>query len=282
MKTKMVILLLCCRLFCAGQDKSHLPNLTFQLNLNPVPITEISGADTSFRNALSVAPAIDFRSKSGLGILYSPSFVTSGSKAGIYLHTVTAGYEKYGGKNFDLALNYSHYFFTHSTSVPYSPISNELYLYFAYSKTWLRPTIAFSYGFGRDSSESAVNDLALAGGLSHIFKWTDKGPFPDMELTPSVLMNLGTNKYFSFLNVSKYISHSHNFTKVVKKGGKNSQARTDSSSPFSVNNIEFNLEGSLEMGRFTARPTGSIFLPVGSDTDNAVYGYWQLTLQYRL
>src|SRR5689334_21579367 len=85
-----------------SQDSTKSGGISIGLNFSGVPITTISGADTSYINALSVSPSIGLRSKSGWGVAYSPSFVTSGNRPGVYMHNLTAGYERYGGKSFDL------------------------------------------------------------------------------------------------------------------------------------------------------------------------------------
>jgi hypothetical protein len=103
-----------------------------------------------------------------------------------------------------------------------------------------------------------------------------------IEITPSVLLNAGTNGFFSFLNVSNYISHSHNFARYVKKGGKRKgrNNKTTTTTSLELSNLELNLETNFEIGSFSIHPSGSFFLPVSSGTDNAVYGCAQVSLQY--
>jgi hypothetical protein len=251
------------------------------LNFSGVPVVIISGSDTSYQNALSISPSFDLRSKSGWGVVYSPSVITSGNKHGIYMHALSAGYEQDGKKSFDLAFNYTHYFFTNNTSVPYSPINNEIDFSAAFTKTWLKPSFATSIGFGKDSANVPAHDIAIAAGFSHGFSWEDKGIFSLIEATPSVLLNAGTNGFFSFLNVSNYISHSHNFAKYVKNGGKRKgRNNTSSTTSLELSNLELNLETNFEIGSFSIHPSGSFFLPVSSGTDNALYDCAQISLQY--
>ena len=233
--------------------------------------------DTSYKNALSISPSIGLRSKGGWSIAYSPSFVTSGNRSGIYMHNLTAGFERYGSKSFDLDFHYSHFFFTNKTSVPYSPLTNEVYFSIAYAKAWIKPVLSASFGFGKDSNNVSANDIELAGGIAHEMSWEKQGIFSQIEVNPSVLLNAGTNGYFSFLQVSQYFSHSHNFSKYVKKGGKRKGAATNS---FELSNLEFNLETNFEMGSFSIRPSGSIVLPLSSGTDNSMYAYGEISIQY--
>ena len=111
-------------------------------------------------------------------------------------------------------------------------------------------------------------------------------------MTPSVLLNAGTNEYFSFLKLSKYISHSNNYKSIVKnphasnKGRGNSgrstttTTSTSTSTPsqtISVNNIEVNLESTVEHGSISVRPAASIYVPVSS---SKLSGYWELNFSY--
>jgi hypothetical protein len=240
-------------------------------------VKSISGADTSYQNALSVSPVIDFRTSQGWGINYTPSIVTSGQRSGIYKHSFSLGYEQYGRKNHDLVFDYTHNFFTNKTSVPYSPLSNELFFLFASSASWVRPVIAAGAGFGKDNNNQSAFDIGLTGGISHAIKWTAADESSSFELTPAVLLNAGTNAYFSFLRVSKYIGRSHRYIKIVKKRGKSTSI---SSSSFELSNIELNLDSAIEFGGFSLRPGGSVFIPLAAGTGNSLFGYGELALQY--
>ena len=278
--------MLTCAAALHAQDKDQKNNNSISIDFASVPIMTTSGIDTSFQNALSVTPILDLRTKSGWGISYAPSFVTSGAHPGIYMHTVSAGYERYGEKNLNIAFGYNHFFFTGQTGVPYSPLNNEISFYLNYTHGALQPVLAASVGFGTDTSggvSSAAHDIALVAGFNHHFTWENKGLFSSVELTPSILANIGTDGYFSFLSNSKYLSHSHQFINFVKKGkgssGRRGRNNTASLPSFSLTNIEGNLEGEIEMGSFTARPSGSLFIP-SNGSDNTIYGYAQLTIQF--
>ncbi|GAC1482515.1 MAG: hypothetical protein NVS1B13_05890 [Flavisolibacter sp.] len=265
-----------------SQDSTKNGSSSISINFSGVPVQQISGIDTSFKNDLSISPVLDLRTNSGWGVSYSPSIVTSAVKSGLYMHSITAGYEQYGKHNMDLVFNYNHYIFTNKTSVPFSPINNELFFSIAYSKNWIKPVFSLSYGFGKDSANVAVHDIGLVAGLSHGFNWEDKGIFSNIDITPSILLNAGTNGYFSFLHASKYLSRSSNFARYVKKGGGGSgrKRQTSTSPSFDLSNIELNMETSFEMGSFSINPSGSLFFPMSSGTDNSTYGYAQVSLKY--
>ncbi|MDE3235797.1 MAG: hypothetical protein KGO81_07575 [Bacteroidota bacterium] len=277
---------------------------SISLNFEPVPVYSISGTDTSFVNSMAVGPVFSIRNKNGIGISYSPKFVTGGPTPGIFMHAVTAGVEQYDKQKFDYTFEYSHYFFTKNSSVPYSPLTNEIYTSLTYKKTWLRPSFSAGIGFGKDT-ENAVNnsayDIGVSAGVSHPFSWEKNKT--SYTISPSVALDAGTNQYFSLLSITKYVGRSKKFTQIVKnskaasalsRGRRNGSGSSTSSSSstttsttststkekFNLNNIELGLESSVELGSFTIRPTGNLYLPVGSYAGTGIIGYWQVVLEY--
>lgn len=272
-----------------SQDSTRQKITSVGIVFSSVPVQQISGTDTSFGSALSFSPVLEWRAKNGWGLSYSPSLVSSAGNTGIYLHTISAGYERYGSGKMDIAFSYSHFFFTSATTVPYSPLNNDMSLYLNYTRSWLQPLVAASFGIGKDTTvlpSSFAHDLSIAFGFNHGFSWQDKGIFSSMEITPSILVNAGTNGYFSFLSASKYLSQSSHFIKMVKKqnkgkgSGKKQKASDLPSAPFALSNVEGGLEANLEIGSFTIRPGASVILPLGSGGDEQPYTYGQVSLQW--
>ena len=270
-----------------AQDTIQKWNYSIGANFTSVPIIQTSGSDTTYQNSLSIAPAFSIRNRSGIGIIYSPAFVTGGPNSGIYMHKITAGFEQYDKKKFDLVAEYSHFFFTNNTNIPSTPITNEISLGGTYKPSVIRPKLYADIGFGTNktsSSASTAYDIAFSAGMSHSFGW--KAGDVALNATPSLLLNAGTNEYFSFLKVSKYISHSKSFNKVISNSHSrnrrniiNQTTSTETSKQqLSINYIELNLESSLETGSFSLRPAGSLFFPTSSGL--SVDGYWELTLTY--
>ena len=258
------------------QESSKIKSSFIGLRVSTVPVTVIAESDTSYENALSLNPVFDLRTKSGWGITYSPSVVVSGHESGLYMHSLSGGYEQYGRKSFDLAANYTRYFFTNNTSVPYSAVSNEIYFFAAYNKTWMVPMIASSIGFGKASDGQYVHEIGLVGGVSHDFNWEKNRIFTLIELDPSLLINAATNGYFSFLQTSRYISNSHHFTSYVKNKGKGK----GSTPSIEFSNLELNLESDFEKGPFSIHPAASAFIPFAGSSDHSFYGYEEITLKY--
>nr|MBC7611496.1 hypothetical protein [Pseudopedobacter sp.] len=300
MKKNILILFLLISPFYKSyaQDSTKTSKFHFYagLNLTTVPTLNISGIDTSFVNSLSIGPSLTI-SYHGFSVIYSPKFVTGGSNSGIYMHAITAGYAQYDKPNVDFALEYTHMFFTNNASVPYSPLNNEIYTGIAFKKFWIRPEISAGLGFGNTKATStstagSAYDFGLSTGIGHSFEWDNGGV--SYNVLPSVLLNGGTNQYFSYLKISKYIGSNKNFGNFTKKGtganrgnGKKTVGGTSTStSPtttgeaFSISNVEVNLEASAEIGSFTVRPTVSLYVPVGTAGGSGITTFWQLALQY--
>src|SRR6185312_3363508 len=276
-----------------GQQDSKAWQASVEVNLSSSPTLHFSGTDTTTQKSLSIAPSFSFRSPGGFGIVYSPYFTAGGSNPGIFMHMVTIGIEQYNKKNYQLVVDYNHFFFTGNTSIPSTPITNELVVGGTYKNLWLSPKILSGVGFGTNNDVSPSKfayDVELSGGVCHYFDWQEGNDFT-FNVTPSILVNAGTDEYFSFLKLSKYITHSNNYKNIVKnthagnkgrgRGNSNTTTTTTTSQsvsqPVSVNNVELNLESTVEHGSFSMRPAASLYIPVST---HSLSGYWELNFAY--
>jgi hypothetical protein len=260
---------------------------TIGLHTDIIPTYNIVGTDTSYSNNFSIAPSFSIRNAAGWGITYSPKFMSGTSGSPIFMHGLTIGVEQYDKKILDYTLNYNHYFFSGNKSVPYSPLNNEISGSLNWKKMWVQPILEAGIGFGRDTSggnDSYVDDIALVLGAGHSFE-LHKDSNLNVIIKPALLLNLGTNDYFSFLSISNYIGHGKNSLKFLKNGHQNNRSgngnKTSSpGSSFSLSNIEARFEASVELGNWALRPDASIYLPVGQYSGTGIYGYWQVSLTY--
>jgi hypothetical protein len=313
---KKIVLAVCCffllSLHLRAQDDStqstHKWHLSAGLALVAIPVYHIVGIDTGYTNTLSIAPSVSL-SNGGFAISYSPRIITGGSNPGLYMHAVTLGYSEYDKKVFDFAINYSRFFFTDNNSIPYTPLNNEIYTELAYKKLWLKPRIAAGIGFGNNqgtttASSSSVYDIGVSAGVGHSFDWGNDNT--SFSIAPSLLLNAGTNEYFSFLTISKYIGHSSKSVNYVKTGpgsgsrssgrggrggssgsgsgtgGSTTTTTAQTGKTFDLSNVEFNIESSIDIGSsFSIRPGGSLFIPVGTAAGAGASTYWQLAFQYK-
>jgi hypothetical protein len=290
MKKFSFLLLLAVSLSAAAQDSTHKWSLTVGLDIGLAGVNKITGTDTSLVNALALAPSISL-GRSNFFIGYSPKFLMGGSNPGLYMHAISAGMSQYDKDAYSYAVTYSHYFFVGNKSIPYTPLTNEIYSSFTYKKPWLRPGITAGLGFGRDKSVSpAVNayDIGLAAGVSHSFDW-DIGDV-SISAAPSVYLSAGTNDYFSYLSSTKYIGRSAKSGKYAKKGSKKNSggsggattAAQTTKKTLDLSNIDLGVESSVDVGRFTMRSELNVYVPVGTNAGSGLSTYWQISLQYKL
>ncbi|HJW15942.1 MAG TPA: hypothetical protein VJ499_02425, partial [Flavisolibacter sp.] len=92
---KQLLLTSCIYLFSLSlhaQDQSQDSKLQAGIQFSTTPYLSISNSDTIYGNAISLAPYIRFFDK-GFGLKYAPYIISGGTAPGIYMHTLTAGYE---------------------------------------------------------------------------------------------------------------------------------------------------------------------------------------------
>jgi hypothetical protein len=126
MKKFSFLLLLAVSLSAAAQDSTHKWSLTVGLDIGLAGVNKITGTDTSLVNALALAPSISL-GRSNFFIGYSPKFLMGGSNPGLYMHAISAGMSQYDKDAYSYAVTYSHYFFVGNKSIPYTPLTNEIY-----------------------------------------------------------------------------------------------------------------------------------------------------------
>ncbi len=272
-----------------AQDSSKAWQFAVGLDVGIAPTYKITGTDTGFSNSLSLGPSVSFSHKSGFAISYSPKIVLGGATPGLYMHAVSIGVSQYDKPAFSYAATYSHYFFTGNASVPYSPLTNEVNASFTYKKPWLRPGVSAGIGFGTNTAVSpstSVYDIGLSAGVSHSFDW-ESGDV-SFSAAPSISLNAGTNDYFSFLNITKYIGKGSKSANYVKKGagsnngrGRSGGTTSTQGKTFDLTNIELGMESSMEIGSFTMRPELSFYIPVGTAAGSGIGTYWQIAFQYK-
>jgi hypothetical protein len=179
------------------------------------------------------SPSIGFFHKTGLGINLSSAFVNDGSDFIPFQYVATGSYDYLKSDVFTTGVSYSH-FFTKDTLLFYTtPIQNEVLLYVGYKKSWLRPSLTATYGWGSFTSyeerqeqikklrkknkngslpgsttvetEETVNDFSLAASIRHDFYWQNiinkKGV---LRLTPRITFTSGTQKFGFHQTSSSY------------------------------------------------------------------------------
>jgi hypothetical protein len=287
MKTAVFVILL--HLFVPvmifAQDDTTA-NWSYRLGFqnSTVPVTDVSATD-SVSLRLYIAPQFSFAHKSGLGVIFRTYFLTGSNPKSNFLTTITPNFEKDTRKLY-AAINYSHFFYSKNTNIPYTPIINEIYGNIRLKNKILQPLLVLNTGWGKDSSATTVFDVNILGGVAHEFKWeTSKNS--SMSILPAIILNAGTNNYFSLLTGSPYIGNSKNYKSAVHSQGHgggnphtggNGNGSESQKNPFELTQLETNLYIYYSIGDISIEPDASVFFPL--QTGENVTGYFQLSVNY--
>lgn len=251
--------------------------------------------DPETKDSSDIAPylalQLDYHHKSNFGLRAKSYSLLKGSSSRYYLTSFSVYYANYQ-KEFIPYFSYSRHWQHSDLMVPYSPIQNELYAQARLTKHFIEPYAGAGFGFGTDkyNEDEQVTDLSVFAGISHLFQWMPGNKGFYIALSPSLQLNAGTDKYFSYLTNSRYISRNISSGSLggrQRMGGRNetneliSEAIVDESNKFSLSNLESNLYMAIGYGRVFLAPSGSLYFPL-REQDSDIYGYWQLNLSFIL
>jgi hypothetical protein len=175
-------------------------------------------------------------------------------------------------------------------SLPFytTPLQNELYAYFTYRKTWIRPTVAVSYGWGsrtefmkRESliqdlrlrrrgftyinTEESIRDFSLTASVRHDFYWLDVLAKNDhIRITPQIAFTSGTQK-FGFNQSSATYATAIRTTSNVLYSTEN--IYLDDQLKFQPLSFSLYLRGEYSIGRFFMQPQVALdyYFPASSN-----------------
>jgi hypothetical protein len=254
--------------------------------MNKVPVIDPSATDSE-GSGLSLAPYLKLQLNSGIGMKVQTYFLAGGSSKGNYANAITPFYS-IDKKKIALDISYTHFFLAGNTSMPYTPITNEVYGSLTYKTTSVSPVAGVDLGFGNDTMENAsAFDINIFAGVTHSYNW-DLGKDKSLDFSPKLLLNIGTERYYTFLRSTGYITHSKNFKKVIKTNshangngnGNGGGSTTTSSLPsIALNNLEANAAFNFSIGKFSIEPDMALYVPFNGD-GQGVFGWWQLGLSY--
>lgn len=168
---------------------------------------------------ITYAPSLAYYSKTGLGINATSLVVNDGVHVNPYQFYFTGSYDYMKNNRFITGLAYSHFFTKDSLPFYSSPLKNEVYAFFTYKKSWLKPSVAVSYGWGNRSdlreqeeyitslrlvlngftrldTKESIQDFNLMTAVRHDFYWRNVlGKDDYVRITPQVVFTSGTQKF---------------------------------------------------------------------------------------
>ena len=168
---------------------------------------------------VTFTPTAGYYHKNGLGITGMASFVSDKEAFRFYQLAISPSYDYLENKSLATGISYTRYLTKDSLPFYTSPLQNELYTYFTYRKSWFKPMVALSYGWGsrsdykqreeyitslqlrrtgytRINTTESISDLSLIASIRHDFYWLDVFSYNDhIRLTPQLTFTSGSQKF---------------------------------------------------------------------------------------
>jgi hypothetical protein len=224
---------------------------------------------------LTYQPTLGYYHRSGLGITATGSMVNDESKLNFYQFSLNPSFDYLKNRNFATGFSYTRFFTRDSLSFYTSPLQNELYAYFTYRKTWIRPSVAMSYGWGSRTdyqrredliqslrlrptgytyinTNESISDFSLITSVRHDFYWLDVFTYNDhIRLTPTFSFTSGTQK-FGFNQSSNTYATVLRTNNNVLYSTENMQL--DNQLSFQPLSLAFSLKTEYTIGKFFIQP----------------------------
>jgi hypothetical protein len=195
---------------------------------------------------------------------------------------------------FASGISYTRYFTKKDLSFYTTPLQNELYGYFTYRKSWLRPTVAVSYGWGSRSDYSereeqiqalrlrlrgftyintkeSVSDFSVLASVRHDFYWLDVFANNDhIRFTPQLSFTSGTQKF-------GFNQSSNTYATIVRTGNtvlyNSENVYLDDRLNFQPLSLTLFLRSEYSIGRFFLQPQLMMdyYFPAPSNNFNLLF-----------
>ena len=198
-----------------------------------------TNSSTKAIQKLTYSPTVGYYHKSGLGINATGYIVDDGTKMNLYQSSVSPSFDYLKNKAIATGISYTRFFTKDSLPFYTTPLQNELYGYFTYRKSWIRPTVAVSYGWGSRSdysereeqlidiwlrrrgytyinTEESISDFSLTTSIRHDFYWLDVLTYKDhIRFTPQLSFTSGTQKFGFNQKSNTYVTKLPNNSSVL-------------------------------------------------------------------
>ena len=246
------------------------------LTNNYFNFTNKSNTTVETNRRISLAPSLGYYHKTGLGLNASAIITHDGDKWNAFQYAVSGSYDYLRNLAFLTGISLTHFFTKDSLPFYTSPLENEASVYFTYKKTWIKPSITASYGWGSRTAfeerqekiyilrkkknagytivetEEKVNDFTLTASMRHDFLWLDKiGPRTVLRFTPQLSFTSGTQRFGFNQTSSSYV--------LPRKLGSNllyntENVQLDSKEKFQPLSITAFLKSEASWGRLYVQP----------------------------
>ena len=233
------------------------------------------GTQIEASKKLMYSPTLGYYIKNGLGLTLTGYVVNDNVKMNFYQWGVSPSWDYLANK--DIATGISYTKFVTKKNLPFytSPLQNEMYAYFTYRKSWFRPGVSASYGWGSRSdytsreeqinslrlrprgftyinTTESVSDFSVVASVKHDFYWLDVFTFNDhIRLTPQIAFTSGTQKFGFNQSSSTYGTLIRTGTNVLYS---TENVYLDDQLKFQPLSLTAYLRGEYVLGKFFIQP----------------------------
>ena len=248
-----------------------------------------TNSSTKAIQKLTYSPTVGYYHKSGLGINATGYIVDDGTKMNLYQSSVSPSFDYLKNKSIATGISYTRFFTKDSLPFYTTPLQNELYGYFTYRKSWIRPTVAVSYGWGSRSdysereeqlidiwlrrrgytyinTEESISDFSLTTSIRHDFYWLDVLTYKDhIRFTPQLSFTSGTQKFGFNQKSNTYVTKLPNNSSVLYNSD---NVYLDDKLKFQPLALTMNFRGEYSIGKFFVQPQFALDYYFPATTDN--------------
>jgi hypothetical protein len=243
---------------------------------------------------LTYSPTLGYYNKNGLGITTTGSIVNDEKNTNFYQFSVIPSFDYLNNKSFATGISFTKFFTKDSLPFYTTPLQNELYVYFTYRKTWVRPTLSASYGWGSRTdylqreeliqdlrlrrrgftyvnTKETVSDFSVIASVRHDFYWLDVFTYNDhIRLTPQIAFTSGTQKFGFNQSSNTYATTLRTGTNVLFS---TEDVYLDDKIKFQPLSLTLFLRGEYFIGKFFIQPQFMLdyYFPSTSNKLNSLF-----------
>ncbi len=219
-----------------------------------------------------LSPSIGYYHKSGLSIRGSFSYLTEQGQNRIDLYTISGGYDYYG-KKLGAGVSVHEYFFNSSSYVTQAEMTTYVNAYVGYDFSAFMLYTDAGLGF----SDGA--DFFLSAEVNRTFYAVQN----KLRITPAVLINAGSQKYYSKYYTVRSMQAGYGKGKGPGGGGQSTTTYTlmqiSQADKFELLDYEADLQISYKIQKVRIYISGTWTFPVNPATVLTETGSYQETLQ---
>lgn len=191
------------------------------------------------KQKLNYSPSLGYYHKNGLGIAGVGYIVDDGENMNLYQTGFIGSYDYLDNKKIATGISYTRYFTKDSLPFYTTPLENELYAYFQYRKSWFKPSVAVSYGWGNRNdfekreeliqdlrirrrgftyinTTESVSDFSLMASVRHDFYWLDVfGNNDYLRVAPQLTFVSGTQNFGFNQSSTTYVTAIRNANNIL-------------------------------------------------------------------